>query len=114
LDKTRSASLDDTDCIECPLKTVGCRERTESEILVSNRFYEPTNPEYEKFSRLAFLCEEDDKKPEETAVFLDTNIGRCILGKDVNLRGTYSYEITLFADCKHYEGDVANIWKINS
>ena len=30
------------------------------------------------------------------------------------MRGTFYYEITLNADCKHYEDDVADTWKINS
>ncbi|CAD8104832.1 unnamed protein product [Paramecium sonneborni] len=105
---TRSSSLDHTDCIECPQFTIGCRIRTNEEIALVNKFFNPTHQKYFEYSRLAFNCQ------AETSYYLDTNLGRCIQKKDGHQFCVRSDIIDLQADCSHYEDDLDNIWKINS
>ncbi|CAD8089599.1 unnamed protein product [Paramecium primaurelia] len=104
----RSASLDDSDCIECPQFTVGCRIRTVDEIALVNKFFNPTNQKYEEYSRLAFICD------SSSSYYLDNNLGRCIEKFEGIKECVRSDVIEIEADCTHYEDDVDDKWKINS
>ncbi|CAD8119529.1 unnamed protein product [Paramecium sonneborni] len=105
---TRSSSLDHSDCIECPQFTIGCRIRTNEEINLVNKFFNPTNQKYQEYSTLAFICQ------SESSYYLDTNLGRCILKKNGNQFCVRSDIINIQADCTHYEDDLDNVLKINS
>ncbi|CAD8198753.1 unnamed protein product [Paramecium octaurelia] len=105
---TRSASLDDSDCIECPQFTIGCRIRTAEEIDLVNKFFDPTNQQYLEYSRLSFICD------SSSSYYLDTHLGRCVEKKGGLQECVRSDIIELDADCTHYEDDINNKWKINS
>ncbi|CAD8199978.1 unnamed protein product [Paramecium pentaurelia] len=102
---SRSASLDGANCIVCPAYTIGCRERDQSELMVANKYFAPTEEGLIQFSYLAYKC-------DSTVSYLDTNIGRCQTPKD----GAYlNYDtIVIQADCIQNMPHINSIWRFNS
>ncbi|CAD8095274.1 unnamed protein product [Paramecium sonneborni] len=103
-----SSSIDDSDCIECPEYTIGCRDRSQIEIALINKFYAPTDTTYLKYSRLSFKCEDGDN------YYYDTKIGRCIYKNDCLTPCDRYDEITINADCQQNQPNSNTEWKINS
>ncbi|CAD8097272.1 unnamed protein product [Paramecium sonneborni] len=102
-----SSSIDGSDCIECPENTIGCRDRSQSEITLFNPFYDPTDTTFQKYSRLSFKCDGNN-------YYFDTKIARCISKNDFQESGDRSDEITINADCQQNQVDVKDQWKINA
>ncbi|CAK88462.1 unnamed protein product (macronuclear) [Paramecium tetraurelia] len=103
-----SSSIDDSDCIQCPEITIGCRERTSDEIRQFNQFYDPTDAKYKKYARLSFKCDDGGNN------YYDSKIGRCISKTDCPTPCDRSDEITITADCQQNQPNASDEWKINS